>query len=478
MWRNGLLVCAISLGTLFAFGCAPNAAVSQASVAEVTLTPDLSHPGRQIPADFIGLSFETGLTLPNAKGEYYFSPDNAALIATFKTLGIKSLRIGGNTSDTPTVPIPNSTDIDHVFGFARAVGIKVIYGLRLRNQTNPASDVKIASYIMSHYKDQLECMAVGNEPNIYAKKYPVYKALAAKFYAAILAAEPEAMFCGPETTESKPEWSHDFTTDFGHSGHIRFLSQHYYAGKSARKVKTPEIGRDEILSPAFVAGYLKFYNVFGPTAVENRVPFRIDETNSFFNGGAKDVSDTQASALWALDYMYWWAWHNTIGLNFHTGDNVAAADKLVPCRYAVYWTAPDGYNVHPIGYAIKAFSLGMGQLVPVKISDSANLNLTAYATLGEENDLNVTIINKEHGTAQRGANVAIDVAGYGPAEVMYLAAPNGNVAATSGVTLGGASIKDDASWDGQWAQLKPGEDGRVSVTVPAATAAVVRLQRQ
>ena len=56
-----------------------------------------------------------------------------------------------------------------------------------------------------------------------------------------------------------------------------------------------------------------------------------------------------------------------------------------PCRYAAFWTSSQGYNVHPVGYGIKAFDLGgHGSVLPLTISNSDSLDLTAYAVRGED----------------------------------------------------------------------------------------------
>src|SRR5436190_18121022 len=98
----------------------------------VTVTIDTTHPGATTSVTFAGLSFETALMLPNKNGHRYFRPDNKALLAMFKQLNIKSLRISGNTADRETVPVPSNADIDSLFEFARAADVKVLYTLRLK----------------------------------------------------------------------------------------------------------------------------------------------------------------------------------------------------------------------------------------------------------------------------------------------------------------------------------------------------------
>src|SRR4051794_4293242 len=65
-----------------------------------------------VPADFLGVSYETQMVLPDSQGKYYFSPENKRLVQTFQTLGIRSLRVGGYTADRPTVKIPSPADLD------------------------------------------------------------------------------------------------------------------------------------------------------------------------------------------------------------------------------------------------------------------------------------------------------------------------------------------------------------------------------
>jgi hypothetical protein len=233
--------------------------------------------------------------------------------------------------------------------------------------------------------------------------------------------------------------------------------------------------------------------------------------------------------LWGLDFMYWWEAHDAAGINFHTGDRVAAGSNLLPSKYTAYYTATNGYLIRPLGYGIKAFDLGShGRFVPINISGSTNLNLTAYAVLGDDKNIYVTLVNKEHGTDAKDAivNLALDAIGgdstgslpkaasapsdakgayflfhpfcassrhavtlyaKNPAgthgkkfkivagEIIYLTAPGNDIAATSGVTLGGAEIKNDASWSGKWQVLPTPKKTPFPVKLPAATAAVLRL---
>ncbi len=442
----------------------------------VTINVDTKIPGATIPDDFAGLSFEMQTVLPGTNGTYFFSPKNQPLIAMFQTLGIKNLRVGGNTADRSGVPMPGPADADSLFAFARAAGVKVIYTLRLR-QGSAEDVVPIARYIEQHYRAQLECFAIGNEPDVFTREYSVYRDEWKKYVAAITAVAPDAKFCGPCATPTRVAWSRQFADDFAKSGLITYITQHDYPGGDSRRATNVVAARDRMLSPAWLNHYEKFYNAFATSALSNGLPYRYDEANSFYDGGAKDVSDTFASALWGLDFLHWWAAHGAAGVNFHTGDKVAARDMNKPCRYAAFWSSGQGYNVHPIGYGIKAFALGgHGSTLPLAISDTAGLDLTAYAVRGAGGKLFVTIINKEHGAGGHSADVTINAMGIvGRGQVIFLRAPNGNVAAKSGVTLGGSPIEDNGSWAGKWTPLAADKTNQCMVTIPVASAAVVKL---
>ena len=94
-------------------------AADQVQPVVVTVTDD--GKGASLVPQFLGLSYESSMLLPQ-NGLYYFDAHNTALVNTFKTLGIKSLRVGANAVDDPRIPVPQEKDIDSLFAFARAAG--------------------------------------------------------------------------------------------------------------------------------------------------------------------------------------------------------------------------------------------------------------------------------------------------------------------------------------------------------------------
>jgi hypothetical protein len=480
----------------------------------ITVSVDTRHPGAAISPDFSGLSFEITRVLPDANGSHYFSPDNRRLVNLFQTLGIKSLRVGGNTSDRSAEKLPDHADLDSLFEFAKAADVKVIYCLRLR-EGNPEADARIVKYIMDKYPDQVDCFSIGQEANVYpmaprinsngeaaiqgvkqvnlalasarreaamqnvwsAKpSYPIFAKEWKIFQKAILAAAPDAKFCGPGVDDD-PSWPQRFMADFSQSNHIVLITTHLYPGRSGDKVPTPEIGRDEMLSNGFYPVYQKLYDGFVVTAQEKGLPYRLEEANNFYNGGATNVSNTFASALWGLDFLYWWAEHGAAGLNLHTGDKVAAGDEMRPSKYTPFVTTADGFFVRPLGYGIKAFDIGAhGTILPAAVSNPDKLNIGVYAVYGDDKSVYLTVINKEHGAQGKEADVALFAdARFTGVQTMLLTASHNDIADTAGITLGGSEIDNNGRWNGTWNELDPPGTGLLTVKIPATSAGIIKL---
>lgn len=450
---------------------------SSAAQPAVQLNLHLTAPAAPIPSDFLGLSFETLTLLPHPDGTpTYFVPGNHALIQLFHTLGIRSLRIGGNTADTPSIAIPTEPEIDQLFQFARAADAKVIYTLRLRESSIPRV-ADAAKYLMNHHAAEIDCLSIGNEPNIYEHEFSKYADDLRAYTPAVLAAAPNTRLCGPGTNLSgTAPWANDYIQEFGQSPQLLWLTQHAYPGGAGGKVTDSAVGIRQMLSPEFEQRYQNYANAFVPAAQAAHIRYRIEETNSFYNGGAKDVSNTFASSLWALDYLYFWLTHGSSGVNFHTGDTVAAADHQAPCWYATFWTKPDGtLDVHPIAYAIKAFDLAAhGTLLPVEAPD-APATLKIYATRNSQQTIFLTLINKQTDSTQPDAvlNVAVP-SSYKHFSSMALSAPS--LDSTSEVRLGGSSISSQGEWNGTWTARREIQGGSLHIEFPPTRALLVKIE--
>ena len=469
--------------------------------SQVTITIDTLNPGVPIAHDFAGLSFESSNLLPGKDGSYLFTDDNKQLVELFRTIGIRNLRVGGGTADGPEYAVPGPPDIDKLFAFANAADVKVIYTFRLLNG-NPAQSAELAQYIDRHYRAQLSCFQIGNEPDwhsfhtfpghprdprivesepgIPGSAYLSYLADWKAYANAIIKAVPDACITGPDTGSNYPvpgtkDTDYDgesWTQHFAHDAknlHVKFVTHHDYPGQSAVGVSI-EMGIDSMLSHDWATSrYAVLYDhVLAPVQGEG-FEYRMTECNDY-TGGVNGASNAFASALWALDYMYWQAQHHAVGVNFH--------NKRWIYTDTIYLDPSGIFRFNPKAYAIKAFDLGSdGNILPLTISSDQGINLTAYA-VRDGRKLFVTIINKEHGAGGRAANVTIVAPGItGHASGMALTAPNGDVDAKTGVTLGSASITN-GSWDGKWSELNVSANAKTDFNVAAGSALVVRVPMQ
>jgi hypothetical protein len=470
------------------------------SQSPVTITIGAEADRQPIPPDFIGLSFETSNLLPDKTGKYLFTPENKPLIKLFQTIGIKNIRVGGGTADDPNYPDPKPADIDRLFAFARAAGVDVIYTVRLLNgnKTNAAATV---SYIENHYANQVTAFQVGNEPDwhsyhtapehqrdpkifettpdISGTAYPSFIADWNDFAAAISHAAPHATFTGPDTGSNYPvpkatkdtdydgkSWTQQFADSEKGLRPISFVTQHDYVGEGATGVSIPEAVNAMLSRQWISTNYrLLFDHVLSPVQAGG-ITYRMTECNDY-TGGVDGASNAYASALWGLDYMHWHALHHAAGVNFH--------NKRWIFTDTIFLDRDGAFRINPKAYGLKAFALGShGAAQPLTIANSEDINLTAYA-VRDKRMLFITIINKEHGTGARAARTTLVAQPVSAtAEVMYLSAPNGDVTARRGITLGGAAI-DDGVWDGKWTPLPMETGKKIEVQVPAASAAIVRI---
>jgi len=211
------------------------------------------------------------------------------------------------------------------------------------------------------------------------------------------------------------------------------------------------------------------------------VPYRMDEMNSCYNGGARNSSDTYASALWALDCTHWWAAHHILGMNYHTGESVGRDGGFAAANYAafVHQTDGHGFTMRPLAYADLAFSQGArGRPLEVKVQTAPTFDFNAYAYRDYDGSVYLTLINKSYGDKAQPASVSLQLpqsTGSGAWQRMDLVQKDQDVAAKTGVMLGGAAIDPQGIWPGQWKKIEGGDSGNLTVQVAPASAMILHF---
>jgi hypothetical protein len=162
------------------------------------------------------------------------------------------------------------------------------------------------------------------------------------------------------------------------------------------------------------------------------IPLRVDELNSVSCGGARGVSDTFASALWAVDVLFNMAQTGVDGVNIHTFQK-AIYEPFAVSEGAGHWTA----EVRPMYYGLLMFARAAppgSRLLPASYRAPASLRI--WATRPPGGSVRVLLINDSR---RREATVAVRLpVPARDATGLRLRAPSAD--ARSGVTLGGQSF--------------------------------------
>ena len=197
------------------------------------------------------------------------------------------------------------------------------------------------------------------------------------------------------------------------------------------------------------------------------VPFRLTETNSFYNGGAIGVSDSYASALWVIDFLFQNAEHGSAGINLHGGGDGPGYTPIADDSNG------NVVEARPEFYGTLLFALaGPGPVFKTTVTVSDNLNVTAYAVGAADGSTNIVVVSKD---ANNGIHAAIDVgAPVTNAGVTYLQGPA--LDGTEGLTLAAAPIEPSGSFSPTGPIPLTVSGSTVTVDVPAASAALIHAK--
>jgi hypothetical protein len=429
----------------------------------------------RIPEDFLGFGYETSAVAQLG----FFSAKNARMINLYKNLGPHGLiRIGGNVSDhTRFVPegtaaakterevtVINRANLSDLGDFARATGWRVMWGLNLGTGTKEEA-VEEAVAVDRALGGMLQSFEIGNEVDLmrrYAKDYDAYHAAYAEYKAAIRARLPDAVFSGPDAAGNLAFVERFVATQ---SADMKLITHHYYHSGARNAKATMEylLARDG----AFDARLDRLRTL----ADDHHLAYRINELNSFSGGGKPGVSDTLGAALWCLDYMFDVAAHGGAGVNMETDINQLGFISF----YSPIVHDPAGAcSARPEYYAMLAFAMaGRSELLKVRV-EKDEINLTAYATRSKDGSIDLTVINKD---ISRDATIECAVPpGCKDVEAYRLNGPS--VDAKTGVSFAGSAVADEGTWEPGKPQSAPVADGVARLSVPHASAAVLRCRRQ
>ncbi len=484
---------AIALGALLVLAAGPGRAGAGTASTTVTVTREVSSPA--IPAGFVSPSFELTALLT------YAGKDPQAVDSVFEQL-VRNLapqhpviRLGGDSTDWSWYPVAGMKRPPWVRytltplwmqvarALAAGLGGKLILGVNLEADSSRIAGTEARAMTEQIGRSAIAGLELGNEPELYGSfnwyrnarhvgirgRGPGYDVAAfSQEFGQIARALPAGVpVAGPSI--GSPLWSQSLGGFLAANRRVSVATLHRYPLQ--RCEATTHVSAAQLLAAdssdglaAGVAPYVSIARRFG-------AHLRIDEMNSVSCGGEPGVSNSFASALWALDAMFALARAGVSGVNIHT--TPGAVNQLFSLAEAgTAWSA----RVAPIYYGLLAFAQAApagSQLLRVDGAPSGPLRMWADRSPGRS--IHVVLIDTSPRT---GGSITVRIpAGVGPAVLQQLRAPG--LGATGGVTFSGqsfGSVTTTGKLTGPVsARLVEPARGAYRVEVPAASAEILTV---
>jgi hypothetical protein len=465
-------------GTSDATGGSTGAGGSTGTPATVTV--DLGTTVGTIGADFTGFSYEKTHIMNGS-----LTSSNANMIALYKLLGSPMVRVGANDVErctwAGTGPAPSQPNgqpfttkvttggVDQFCGFLAATGTKAIYSVNFQYDNVTLSSEE-AAYVMNACPASIVGIEIGNEPDKFGSWDS--QTTAYESFADAITATPGTLLVGPAcTTKADVTYTAPFADTIAtkYPGKLALLTQHtYVAAANTSDCSVPNL---QITTTKLT----DVFDTIQAAATKNVLPgWRMDENNTCSGHGQQGVSDTLISALWAIDYMFEVAKRGGSGVNFHGSEN--GMDGTVPFYYEpIKENGGAVVAVQPEYYGMLLFTqAGTGSMVSATVSTSAQY-FTAWAIKAADGSTSVVLNNRN---ASSGVSATVDLgSAVSSASAIYLeGTPAGNLTAAAGsVTLAGAQVSVAGDWPRNAPYTQTVSGNIVSVYVPPASAALVRV---
>jgi hypothetical protein len=439
----------------------------------LSVSAHAGNPGAPVPQNFLGLSFEAGSLSQIAS--YAAEGD---LVTLLRSLGVGVLRFGGVTADERVGWAENASerpawaaqtldaaDLRQLGALADNSGWQVLLTLGLAHY-EPEAAAREAAAAKAALGERLAAIEIGNEPNSYAahgfRSEPwsivQYDEQVTAYRNAIEALAPGIPLAGPDSSGSKAfeSWGlgeaiHQLPALL--TGHHYPLSCNEQPPPTIERLLSPEIRQ---LEQASLRHYTKIAELI-------EIPFRLDEANTVSCGGVAGISNTFASALWAVNFLAKAMAMGVAGINLQ--GNPSNCSGYTPlCATTSEALATGALVAQPEWYALLLAKQLLGER-PLRTSISSPLGPLAPSTPGataapgqtpSAPNVEVTTFLASDGTLRfvavdddppgsRSVALGLHVgAGFHGASILALTAPA--PAALSGVRLGGQVVAANGSW--------------------------------
>ena len=447
---------------------------------------DASEPGTPVPRNFLGLSFEVA-SLPQIAA-YSREGD---LVSMLRSLGVGVLRFGGITADEQTAWVDEATprpawalgvleagDLRGLGNLAAASGWHVLLTLGFAH-FDPEAAAREAAAAKAALGESLEAIEIGNEPDSYARHGlrplpwgPVqYQEQINAYRVAVEALAPGIPLAGPDSSGSSAyeKWG---LSEAIYQRPALLTGHHYPLGCAEQP--PPTIAR--LLSPQIRELEERSLRRYQFIAQETEVPFRMDETNTVSCGGVAGISNTFASALWAVNFLTRAMDMGVSGINLE--GNPANCEGYTPvCAPSAQDLVTGALRAQPEWYALLLAKALIGErplrtTVKPKPADRPNVEATTF--LAADGALQFVLVDDDPPGLDRVAvHLHVGSAFHG-ASILSLTAPSPT--ALSGVRLGGREAQPDGLWS-EPATLPrvANQHGVITVKLAPSSAALVTV---
>ena len=450
----------------------------------VSVSAEASEPGPAVPRNFLGLSFEVGSLARIAS--YAGAGD---LVTMLRSLGVGVLRFGGVTADEQIAWTDESTprpswawgvleagSLRQLGSLAAASGWRVLLTLGL-GHFEPDAAAREAAAAKAALGESLEAIELGNEPDSYAKHglrpapwTPVqYGEDVAVYRNAIEALASGIPLAGPDTSGSSAyeRWG---LTESIYERPALLTGHHYPLGCAERPA--PSIAR--LLSPRIRQLEEASLRRYLFIASETEVPFRLDETNSVSCGGVPGISNTFASALWAVSYLTQAMSMGVSGINFE--GNPANCGGYTPvCAPSPEALASGALVAQPEWYALLLARALIGERpLHTSVGPTHRPNVEASTFLAADGTLQFVLVDDDPPGARSVAMHLHVGSGFQAARILSLTAPSPE--ALSGVELGGQAVAANGTWtEPSRLPYAANRNGLITIDLKPSSAALVTV---
>ena len=451
--------------------------------------------GLPIASGFVGMSIELkSLEQYAGTSPADLDPVLVHLLGQLAPGGQPVLRLGGDSTDWSWWPVPGMTQpagirytltpqwMAVVHALAAQLHARLILGVNLEANSATLAQAEGREMVSAIGSQSIEALEIGNEPELYGSfgwyRTPAGQEIPGRAaswsmtdfesqftqFAQLLPGVPLA---GPAS--GAPSWLSQLGQFLAAEPRVRVATIHAYPLKHCSRSTVVTIG--QLLSESSSHGLALVLRPYIQAAAHARLPLRVDEMNAISCGGARGVSDSFASALWAVDALFELARAGIGGVNIHTVPSTIN-EVLGPAAVGGHWEM----RVHPEFYGMMMFA----QAAPagsrlLALGSRPVAGIKVWATRAPGGQRHVVVIDKR---TQGAATLRLRVDGArGLATVERLLAPS--LGATSGVTLGGRGF-GAATTTGELSGAATGETlaptrGVYTVRVPAGSAVMLTI---